>query len=165
MEFSRQEHWSELPFLSPGDLPDPGFEIEFRSSALQADASLSEPPGKSTDSLSLELLIFLLNSPICSIIQTPGQKYVSLAKIYGNIFKTVWFHEMVYSEIRHLLVGISGHFPAVSSRAALISDHQLQHHLGACYKCKCLDPTLDLLSQSLWSWGPGNCPTNTSCHS
>ena len=46
MEFSRQEHWSELPFLSPGDLPDPGFEIEFRSSALQADASLSEPPGK-----------------------------------------------------------------------------------------------------------------------
>ena len=26
MEFSRQEYWSELPFLSPGDLPDPGIE-------------------------------------------------------------------------------------------------------------------------------------------
>ena len=23
MEFSRQEYWSELPFPSPGDLPDP----------------------------------------------------------------------------------------------------------------------------------------------
>ena len=33
MEFSRQEHWSGLPFPSPGDLPDPG--IEPRSPALQ----------------------------------------------------------------------------------------------------------------------------------
>ena len=24
MGFSRQEYWSGLPFLSPGDLPDPG---------------------------------------------------------------------------------------------------------------------------------------------
>ena len=35
MGFSRQEHWSGLPFPSPGDLPDPG--IEPRSPALQAD--------------------------------------------------------------------------------------------------------------------------------
>ena len=26
MEFSRQEYWSELPFPSPGDLPDLGIE-------------------------------------------------------------------------------------------------------------------------------------------
>ena len=26
MEFSRQEHWSKLPFPTPGDLPDPGTE-------------------------------------------------------------------------------------------------------------------------------------------
>ena len=26
MEFSSQEHWSELPFPSSGDLPDPGIE-------------------------------------------------------------------------------------------------------------------------------------------
>ena len=26
MGFSRQEYWSELPFLSPGDLPNPGLE-------------------------------------------------------------------------------------------------------------------------------------------
>ena len=29
MEFSRQEYWSGLPFLTPGDLPDP--EIKPRS--------------------------------------------------------------------------------------------------------------------------------------
>ena len=32
MGFSSQEHWSGLPFPSPGDLPDPG--IEPTSSAL-----------------------------------------------------------------------------------------------------------------------------------
>ena len=42
--FSRQESWSGLPFPSPGDLSNPG--IEPRSPALQADALLSEPPGK-----------------------------------------------------------------------------------------------------------------------
>jgi len=36
--------WSGLPFPSPGDLPNPG--IEPRSPSLQADSSLSEPPGK-----------------------------------------------------------------------------------------------------------------------
>ena len=46
MGFSRQEYWSELPFLSPGDLPDPG--IEPRSPALWADALTSEPPGGQT---------------------------------------------------------------------------------------------------------------------
>ena len=44
MGFSRQEYWSGLPFSSPGDLPNPG--IEPGSPALQADALLSEPPGK-----------------------------------------------------------------------------------------------------------------------
>ena len=44
MGFSRQECWSGLPFPSPGDLPDLG--IEPGSSALQAGALPSEPPGK-----------------------------------------------------------------------------------------------------------------------
>ena len=44
MGFSRREYWSGLPFLSPGDLPNPG--IEPRSPALRADALPSEPPGK-----------------------------------------------------------------------------------------------------------------------
>ena len=44
MKFSRQEHWSGLPFPSPGDLPDPG--IELRSPALPEDSLQAEPPGK-----------------------------------------------------------------------------------------------------------------------
>ena len=36
MEFPRQEYWCGLPFLTPGDLPDPG--IEPRSLTLQADS-------------------------------------------------------------------------------------------------------------------------------
>ena len=44
--FSRQEHWSGLPFLSPRDLPIPGTEP--RSLALQVDSLLSEPTGKPT---------------------------------------------------------------------------------------------------------------------
>ena len=44
MGFSRQEYWSELPFPSPGGLPDP--EIEPGSPAP------SEPPGKPSYNLS-----------------------------------------------------------------------------------------------------------------
>ena len=44
MEFSRQEYWSGLPFLSPGDLPDPGIKPGFPE--LRADSLPSELPGK-----------------------------------------------------------------------------------------------------------------------
>ena len=40
---SRQEFWDGLPFLSPGDLADPGIKPE--SPALLADTLPSEPPG------------------------------------------------------------------------------------------------------------------------
>ena len=45
MGFSRQQYWSEKPFPSPGDLPDPWI-IEPGYPALLADSSPSEPPGK-----------------------------------------------------------------------------------------------------------------------
>ena len=41
MGFSRQEHWSGLPFPSPGDLPDAG--IKPGSPAFQAETSTSIP--------------------------------------------------------------------------------------------------------------------------
>ena len=41
---NQQEYWIELPFPTPGDLPDPG--IEPGSPTLEADALTSEPPGK-----------------------------------------------------------------------------------------------------------------------
>ena len=42
--FSRQEQWSGLSYLPPGDLPNLG--IKSRSSSLQVDSFPSEPPGK-----------------------------------------------------------------------------------------------------------------------
>ena len=46
-EFSRQEHWSGLPFPSAGDLLDPGMEPASPASpALQADSLPLAPPGK-----------------------------------------------------------------------------------------------------------------------
>ena len=44
MRFSRQEDRSGLPFLSPGDLPDPG--LKPGSPTLQVDSLLTEPSGK-----------------------------------------------------------------------------------------------------------------------
>ena len=40
--FSRQEYWSGLPCPPPGDLPNSGIKTR----CPQADALLSEPPGK-----------------------------------------------------------------------------------------------------------------------
>ena len=42
--FSRLEYWSGLPFLSSGDLPNPG--IEPGAPSFQADSLPPEPPGK-----------------------------------------------------------------------------------------------------------------------
>ena len=42
--FPRQEYWSGLPFLPPGDVPDLGIEPTFP--AWQADSFPVEPPGK-----------------------------------------------------------------------------------------------------------------------
>ena len=53
MEFSRQEHWSGLPFPSPGDLPNPG--IKPTSPAWQADSLSSEPPGRKEKALKAEI--------------------------------------------------------------------------------------------------------------
>ena len=47
MGFSRQEHWSGLPFPSPGDLPDPGIELVSPASpALAGGFFTIGPPGK-----------------------------------------------------------------------------------------------------------------------
>ena len=45
MGFSRQVYWSELPFPSPGDLPNPGIEPQV-SCIVGFTALPSEPPGK-----------------------------------------------------------------------------------------------------------------------
>ena len=44
MGFPRQEYWGGLPFLTPGDLPNPGIEPVFPS--LAGGFFTMEPPGK-----------------------------------------------------------------------------------------------------------------------
>ena len=61
MGFSRQEHWSRLPFPPPGDLPNPG--IEPRSPALQTDNLPSEPPGKPERRWIQRICAIWFNSP------------------------------------------------------------------------------------------------------
>ena len=89
IEFSRQEYWNGLPFLSPGDLPSPGTKP--RSSALQADSLLFEPPGKAKTILHnnkltkitlrwylLEYIIIFKNSQYWSIVLCIHKAYVVL---------------------------------------------------------------------------------------
>ena len=44
MGFPKPDYWSELPFPSPGDPPDP--EIEPTSAAFSGGFFTTEPPGK-----------------------------------------------------------------------------------------------------------------------
>jgi len=46
MEFSRQEYWNRLPFPTPGDLPNPGTELDSFASA--GGFFTIVPPGKPT---------------------------------------------------------------------------------------------------------------------
>ena len=43
VEFSRQEYWSGLPFLSPGNLPDPGIEPRSLTSPVLTGSFLFLP--------------------------------------------------------------------------------------------------------------------------
>ena len=65
MGFSRQGYCSELPFPSPGDLPDPG--IKPGSAALQADSLLTElwgkPPSRA-ESADKHCLFLMIVQPI-----------------------------------------------------------------------------------------------------
>ena len=61
MERFRQAYWRELPFCSPGDLPDPGTEPW--SPAFQADFLLSEKPRKAQRKLLGLLKTVLVRMP------------------------------------------------------------------------------------------------------
>ena len=79
MEFSRQEYCSELPFPSPGYLPEPG--IKPRSPALQADSLPSELPGKpSKDAISFQIV------PILQSFHTHKSAFFILCYIGAGIF-------------------------------------------------------------------------------
>ena len=47
MEFSRQEYWSGLPFLTPGNRPDSGIKlVSLASPALAGRSFIAVPSGK-----------------------------------------------------------------------------------------------------------------------
>ena len=52
MEFSRQEYWSGVPFLTPGVLPNPGVEpASLASPALLGGFFTTRDPQEATDGL------------------------------------------------------------------------------------------------------------------
>ena len=90
MEFSRQEHWFGLLFLSPEDLPNPG--IEPMSPELQKDSLPSEPPGKPYDHTNIcqmFLWIFQHIISVCFLNKTENKWKTSFYKII-KYFKKSW---------------------------------------------------------------------------
>ena len=52
IEFSRQEHWSGLPFPTPEDLPNPGIKpASLAYLVLASGFFTTEPPGKSSSGI------------------------------------------------------------------------------------------------------------------
>ena len=76
MRFPKQEHWSGLPFPSPGDLPDPG--IKPKSSALKADSLPLSHLGNPLDTF-----IIVINS-------TKERKSIMKTKIMASGPITSW---------------------------------------------------------------------------
>ena len=105
MGFSRQEHWSGLPFPSPGDLPDPG--IEPASPELQADSLPSEPPGKPILLSKLGKMVALLLKSEDSVRTIKKQK----AKLQTgeNICNTI------SEKVNHLSTGVPSTLNPVST--------------------------------------------------
>ena len=71
MGILQAEYWSGLPWLSPGDLPNPG--IKPRSPELQADPLPSEPPGKSENEVA-QSCPTLCDTMDCSPRNFPGKR-------------------------------------------------------------------------------------------
>ena len=65
MGFSRQEYWSWLLFLSPGNFPDPGIKPWFP--ALQADSLPSDHQTKIGVRVSFQIRVFSRYMPKCGI--------------------------------------------------------------------------------------------------
>ena len=69
MEFSRQDYWSRLPFLTPGDLPDARIEpAPLASPALPGGFFTTAPPGNPCLTPSLILILFLGGEGLTDIV-------------------------------------------------------------------------------------------------
>ena len=91
MGFSRQEHWSELPFPPPRDLPNPG--IELSSPELAVRFYTTEPPGKSiqkNEGVSYKIRSGLILKGIYSI---SGKKLQIENPQLNTIFPVIWIYQ------------------------------------------------------------------------
>ena len=77
MGFSRQEHWSGLPCLPPGDLPHPGIEPKSLSSpALQADSVLLSHWGSPTQTCTFPHYISFKILPLRVKVKMKSKKVI-----------------------------------------------------------------------------------------
>ena len=90
MEFFRQEHWSGLPFPSPGDPPWPWGWIV--SPELQADFLQSEPPGKLQLFFMYRTKDFQNLAPPCYSTHpfTPTSHSVDTGSIHGHLLSLLF---------------------------------------------------------------------------
>ena len=79
--FSRQEHWSGLPFPSPGDLLDPG--IKLMSPALAGRFFTTELPGKPI------IIVAIINIPLQSHIENDRFSWAPFSESSGK--KKIFF--------------------------------------------------------------------------
>ena len=75
-DFSRQDYWSGLPFLSAGDLPNPG--IKPRSPAWQTRTLPSEITGKPLLNRRFSTAIYVTQGKACMSIQSPNSSHPAL---------------------------------------------------------------------------------------
>ena len=80
-EFSRQEYWSGLPFLSPGDLPEPG--IKPVSPALKVDSLLLSHQGNINLPYILHLMLNFLNTYFKCLLSIKPCVYIGNIKNYS----------------------------------------------------------------------------------
>ena len=83
MGFSRQEHWSRLPFRSPGDFPDPGSNPDLLHCR---QIFLPQSRGQRTNHPKLDnlTLLILLFPASCFVL------YTSLLYLSQRIFKNIY---------------------------------------------------------------------------
>ena len=74
--FPGQEYWSELPFPSPGDLPNPG--IEPSSPALAGRFFTTELPGKPI------IIVAIINIPLQSHIENDRFSWAPFSESSGK---------------------------------------------------------------------------------
>ena len=119
MEFSRQQYWCGLLFLSPRDLPNLG--IEPGSPTLQADALPSEPPGNPISSKSLLNLSCIFSILVSRLFICNSNCFQGFGSFSLSLFRILYQVDSLSLPILFGLVCIypvplpSGYFSAFSS--------------------------------------------------